>query len=62
MEDRLYKFAVYSADNMECEIIAYPVPDDEPDPKAYFEAKTGERVHACWESDRRMTDEVIRNK
>lgn len=39
----LYTFACL-CDSEECEYIPYYIPENEPDPKGYFEAHTGERV------------------
>lgn len=51
MDDKiLYTFACLYADDEECEYIPYLIPADEKDPKRYFEAMTGERVHAFWKA------------
>jgi hypothetical protein len=52
MEDKiLYTFACLNVEYEECEYISYPIPADEKDPKAYFEAMTGERVHTYWKAE-----------
>lgn len=46
----LYTFACRLCDSEECEYISYYIPEDEPNPKEYFEAQTGERVCAYWKA------------
>lgn len=46
----LYTFACLCIDGEECEYIPYYIPEDEPNPKEYFEAQTGERVCAYWKA------------
>ena len=60
-EDKiLYTFACLYPDDEECSLITYNIPADEQDPKAYFEAMTGERVHTYWKA-RVRNDEVVRD-
>jgi hypothetical protein len=59
MEDKItYTFACLNVEYEECEYISYPIPADEQDPKAYFEAMTGERVHTYWKA-RVRNNEVV---
>lgn len=48
MNKILYTFACRCIGEEECEYIPYYIPEDEPDPKEYFETQTGERVYKYW--------------
>ena len=58
VEDKiLYTFACLYAGDEECEYISYYIPEDEKDPKGYFEAQTGERVYTFWKA--RIKNEAV---
>lgn len=60
MADKIrYTFACLYPDEEECCNIAYWVPEDVEDPKAYFEDISGERVHAYWKAREKESDETI---
>ena len=46
----LYTFACQCINSEECECIPYYIPEDEQDPKGYFEAYTGEKVINYWKA------------